>query len=1754
MQVSAEGDLNSLTIKFCKYSNGAQSMFIPRIEAGLAQLSDEINTCENILLRLVKCKKNREQISMEIKTINRKLQHNPIAIVGMASIFPQAKNLQEYWQNIVKKTDCITDVPPSRWNVEDYYDPNPKAPEKTYCKRGGFIPDIDFDPMQFGLPPNILEVTDISQLLSLVVAKEAMEDAGYGEGREFNRETTGVVLGVVQSNQLAMPLAARLHSPVWEKVLKSSGLSDEDIKKIVEKIKSAYVQWDENAFPGMLANVVAGRIANRLNLGGINCVVDAACASSLGALKLAVSELVEHRCDIMLTGGVDTNNSIITYMCFSKTPAISPSGSVKPFDAESDGMMLGEGIGMVVLKRFEDAERDNDKIYAIIKGIGTSSDGRYKSIYAPRKEGQVRALRRAYEDAGCPPESVGLIEAHGTGTMAGDPTEFASLRDFFGERDSREQHIALGTVKSQIGHTKAAAGAASLIKTALALHHKILPPTLNITQPHPKLNIKNSPFYLNTETKPWIRAEGEPPRRAGASSFGFGGTNFHVVLEEYQAEHSNAYRLHHTPEEVLLFAHTSAQLLKDCEEILTQLQSDSGDRHYAKLVDVYKSREIPLGAARVGFVADSRIEACKLLGITIDWLKNKVDLTSWEHPQGIYYRSSGIDLAGKVVALFSGQGSQYLEMGRELVMNFPELRRLYGYMDSLLLKDNLQPLSEIVFPPPAFEQAEKNAQHALLQQTEYTQPALGVLSAGLYKILQQAGFKPDFVAGHSFGELTALWAAGVFSEEDYWFLAKARGQAMAPPQEPNYDAGAMLAVKADISKVEAVAQHFPQVRIANLNSPRQVVLAGKSAEIAKVQKVLQNQGATAVLLPVVAAFHTPLVEFAWKSFARACKIAFFTSPKIPVYTNVTGKLYPKEPEAIQKILENQLSNSVLFQQEIENIYAAGGYCFVEFGPRRILTNLVKDILGDKPHLAVALNPSSQKNSDHSLREAVVQLRVAGLPLKNFDPYQVSPELPAIEQKQGLKVSLSCTNYVSEKTKMAFEKALQDGHQVKLIQSQSEEIAVTDSQQPPSIPITPERNGHNGKIPVEISATSNSSHVTNSPSQEQLQVKSDPVLPPPSSESKMPTTPDKLMNYQRVLEGLEYLLVQFQQHQGENLQLHEQYLNYQMEYIKIFFHLMQQQNSLFASGKSSIEAAQLKPVVMDSLERSMMQFHAHQGETLRVHEQYLQHQVEYKRNFFQTIQQEYFKLLVGNETHQPAKSSQEVTIPCQAEAPTATLEEEFLSIGKASSNSQHSHFAPSAGRSKPAATQTKFAEADYRESRVLEPAEVGKTFIAPDLSLRTDFVTRSKEHEEPVFALETPVAEVLIPTNTSIWESNLELVAENSSSPTIEDSPVLPTTQQETNPELVARDSSTLVQENVALSTPPEIANIDLADLGKNLLAITSDKTGYPVEMLELDMDLEADLGIDSIKRVEILGVMQELYSDLPQPNLEELAEKRTIGQIVEYLQEVAADEKKKLADHSYNQQSNLDHNIVRSPVKLKTLCKPDFWDFTLPEGHISLLTDDGSSTTSKLAHALIEQGWKVIILSFPQSLIPQRSPLPVDLNRVVLADLSEEHLQQQLAEIATNYGPIGAFIHLNPVFDATRNGSIRYLEVEKTLVKHVFLIAKHLKKSLNEAAHYGRSCFCTVARLDGAFGLEHKENFGPISAGLFGLTKSLNWEWQQVFCRAIDLSPTIDAENSAHNIIAELHDPNLYLAEVAYGSQGRVTLISTADSEHHLGF
>ncbi|HEY1101628.1 MAG TPA: beta-ketoacyl synthase N-terminal-like domain-containing protein, partial [Myxococcota bacterium] len=471
----------------------------------------------------------------------RPQQPEPIAIVGLGGLFPGSVDVAAFWNHILRGSDLITDIPKdTHWSVDDYFakdalDRPAAAVDKTYAKRGAFLPKVPFDTLKEGIPPSLLASTDTSQLLAIMVGRAALTECFNGPLENADRSRVSCILGVTSGQELFGQMSARLAWPQWIAGMRAAGIDDEAAKKAADEIAKTFTPWTEASFPGLLGNVVAGRVANRLDLGGSNAVTDAACASSFAAISMGIDELSLGRADVVLTGGVDTINDIFMYMCFTKTPALSASGECKPFDAASDGTLLGEGLGMLALKRWSDAERDGNTIYAVITGVGTSSDGRSKSIYAPVSVGQSKALVRAYEAAGYSPGTVELVEAHGTGTKAGDAAELGGLKLAFDDaqwKRSERQWAAIGSVKSQIGHTKSAAGSAGIIKAALALHHKVLPPTIKVSTPNPQIDWADSPFYVNPTLRPWFRGS-DHPRRAGVSSFGFGGSNWHITLEEY---------------------------------------------------------------------------------------------------------------------------------------------------------------------------------------------------------------------------------------------------------------------------------------------------------------------------------------------------------------------------------------------------------------------------------------------------------------------------------------------------------------------------------------------------------------------------------------------------------------------------------------------------------------------------------------------------------------------------------------------------------------------------------------------------------------------------------------------------------------------------------------------------------------------------------------------------------------------------------------------------------------------------------------------------------------------------------------------------------------------------------------------------------------------------------------------------------------------------------------------------------------------
>ncbi|MCB0034133.1 MAG: acyltransferase domain-containing protein, partial [Anaerolineales bacterium] len=619
--------------------------------------------------------------------------------------------------------------------------------------------------------------------------------------------------------------------------------------------------------------------------------------------------------------------------------------------------------------------------------------------------------------------------------------------------------------------------------------------------------------------------------------FGFGGTNFHFALEEYTPEHQETYRLHKTPETIFLSAPTPAQLIAKCERELGLLRSETGQTHYRELIAQSQTPTIPTSSARLGFVADSLEQVITNLETAATLLKKSTDSPNWEHPKGIFYRQSGIASKGKVVALFPGQGSQYLEMGKELALNFPPIREAYGQMDKLFVSDGQPPLTSVLFPIPVFTDEEKQSQSETLRRTEFVQPAIGAFSVGLYKLLQAAGFSPDFTAGHSFGELTALWAGGVIDDDTYFYLAKARGQAMAAPGGPTFDAGTMVAIKGDLNQLQIDLQGLDGVTVANYNSTEQVVLAGSKPAMKATQQHLANKGYVVTPLSVSAAFHTPFVGHAQQPFAQAIARTQFKTPRIPVYSNSTAQPYDQQPEVIQASLKEHILNPVYFSQEIENIYAAGGAIFVEIGPKRVLTTLVKDILSNRPHVAVALNASTTKGSDRQLREAYVQLCVAGLPLRALDTYSLEFDATTSDKKSIINVSIAGNNYVSPQTQTEYEEALHDGQTITAAPA-----AVAAPTPPPAKPAPPQRASTPPSPPPAPAKTAAANGNGRPPA----------PAPKPQPKERQKSMSDSSEFQKQIEKSLELL----HQHQAETARVHETFLKGQEAYAQSIVQLMQ----------------------------------------------------------------------------------------------------------------------------------------------------------------------------------------------------------------------------------------------------------------------------------------------------------------------------------------------------------------------------------------------------------------------------------------------------------------------------------------------------------------------------------------------------------------------------------------------------------------------
>ena len=754
--------------------------------------------------------------------------YRALAIVGVGAILPDAPNAPAFWDNVKKGRYSVSEVAPERWDPALYYDPDRSAPDKTYSKIGGWVREYEWDPLKWRLPipPRVANAMDEGQKWAIACTREALEDYGY-PARPLDGDRTAVIIGNAMGGEKHYFTSLRIYFPEYARELAESAsfaalpaaMQRDITRELHQRIAKLLPEITEDTMPGELANCTAGRIANVFNLRGPNFTTDAACASAMAAFLAATEGLVEKRFDLAVTGGIDRNMGASSFIKFCKIGALSATGT-RPYATGADGFVMGEGAAVFLLKRLADAERDGDKIYAVVRGLGGSSDGKGKGITAPNPIGQKLCVERAWENAGISPATATLIEGHGTSTSVGDLVEAQSMVDMLSSFHLPTASVALGSVKSNFGHLKGAAGAAGILKAALALRDKVIPPSLHCEHPNPNIGFDHSPLYVNTELRPWT-ATADGVRRAGASAFGFGGTNFHVVLEEYIPHRLNGNGKRSVTvseaapargngdmntKEISSQSDTAAPEHGQQGSATAQVHSQNGRgskaplrgalvigaQSEAALAERLRSVERAAQAGRVpplAAPANSDLRAPERLVIDYADAADLADKSAkafkalaanqapiWKalRAQGIF---RGRGPAPKVAFLYTGQGSQYANMLRAIRAAEPIVAATFAEADRVMTPLLGKPLTSFIF----VEQADANAiakAEEDLRQTEITQPAVLAIDMALTRLLAAYGIQPDMTMGHSLGEYGALVAAGALPFEEALEAVSARGRGM----------------------------------------------------------------------------------------------------------------------------------------------------------------------------------------------------------------------------------------------------------------------------------------------------------------------------------------------------------------------------------------------------------------------------------------------------------------------------------------------------------------------------------------------------------------------------------------------------------------------------------------------------------------------------------------------------------------------------------------------------------------------------------------------------------------------------------------------------------------------------------------------------------------------------------------------------------------------------------------------------------------
>ncbi len=820
-----------------------------------------------------------------------KFTNEPIAIIGLSCRFPKAPNPKAFWEMLRNGVDAISEVPPDRWNVDAFYSPDQAVPGKTTSRWGGFLDEVDsFDPHFFGISPREAARMDPQQRLLLEVSWEALENA-FVLPRSLAGSRTGVFIGISNFDY--------------------SRLQFDDPDRI-----------DAYAGTGNAHSIAANRISYLFDLRGPSMAVDTACSSSLVAAHLACQSLRNNESDLALAGGVNLILTPELTITFSQARMLAPDGRCKTFDARADGYVRGEGCGVVVLKRLSDAMRDGDNILALMRGSAVNQDGRSNWLTAPNGLAQQAVIREALSNAGVAPHQISYVEAHGTGTPLGDPIEMTALRAVL-DGDQPNGQVLVGSVKTNIGHLESAAGIAGLVKVVLALQNEAIPPHLHLKQINPYLSMDGSRLEIGTYLRPWKRRD--QPRYAGVSSFGFGGTNAHIILSDAPPVVSN----------------TSSEILERPRHILTlSAKTESALRELARQtnedLDVQPLPDFCFSSntGRSHFEHRLTIQAS-----TIEELK--IGLKSVVTDSNAFALAKGLALPGvrpKVAFLFTGQGSQYPGMGRILYDTQPVFHLALDQC-ALILETILdRPLLEVIYPTDRTGEND-----SILHQTTYTQPALFAFEYAMAEMWRSWGFEPYAVLGHSVGEYVAACIAGVFSLEDGLRLIAERGRLMgALPQN-----GTMVAVFADATRVaNALNPYQEQVSIAAVNGPDNTVISGEKSAVQAVCDGLAKFGISSKSLSVSHAFHSPLMDPVLDDFETAARRVRFTAPRLALVSNLNGDILEPDRIPAADYWRQHIRSEVKFSEGMQSLAKLGIDAFIEIGPSPVLLGMGRRCLPD----------------------------------------------------------------------------------------------------------------------------------------------------------------------------------------------------------------------------------------------------------------------------------------------------------------------------------------------------------------------------------------------------------------------------------------------------------------------------------------------------------------------------------------------------------------------------------------------------------------------------------------------------------------------------------------------------------------------------------------------------------------------------------------------------------------------------------------